>query len=173
MKFQKRTVQSGSGDSAFFFKLKDGEAKSGVLRGEIFEFYIKWINNKSVQTTIADPQAKSRFKVNLVVYEEGAFKAKIWEFGVLVYNKIADIAEEYDVTKTKIKISRQGTGTDTEYHLLPLLKEPLTPSVLSQIEAVKLNILDGAKKVEMDADGFPPDFGDPPPGFQAGDEIPF
>ncbi len=142
MKFYKREIPKGS-SNALFFTLKDGETMNGVCRGELYEFSIKWANNRSSVVSADDPDAKSRFRVNIVVQEPGSqtFVAKIWEFGLTIYNQLADINEEYELSKTKIKIKRVGTGTDTLYMILPLLKEPLSPLVLKEIDAVTLNML--------------------------------
>lgn len=177
MKFQKRDIQSGDGKNDKFLKLKDGESKNIILRGEVYEFWMKWVNGKSVTVQKQDPEAKSRFKINALIYEEGRFKATIWEFPVTVYNQLADVAAEYPLERTKIKLSRQGTGTDTVYHILPLVseKDKLSPQVLAQIEAVSLNILD-TQHPSPSGKIFPKDeddggFGDPPP--ESYDEIPF
>lgn len=141
MNFKKREIPKGEGGN-LFLRLKDGESIKGVCRGEIHEFHMKWVGNRSQLCEPNDPEAKFRFRLNIIVPENGSFVPKIWEFGLTIYNQLADIAEEYDLEKTKIKITRRGTGTDTVYLILPLLKEPLTPKQLNEIEAVPLNILE-------------------------------
>lgn len=171
MKFTKREPKSDGNKPNLFLQLKNGESATGVLRGEIYEFFIKWVNGKSEQVRANDPEGKSRFKVNIVVNEEGKFVAKIWEFSFFVYNDLANIASEYDITKTKIKITRNGSGTETRYLILPLLKEPLGPKAMEQIEAVKLNILN---KDKPNVDTYSPgenDFGEPP--VETDEDIPF
>lgn len=167
MKFTKREVQSGEKGSNLFLKLADGQSVTGVLRGENYEFYNKWINGKSQLTTADDPEGKSRFRANFVTVEDGRLTAKIWEFPLTVYNQLADIAEEYDLEKTKIKITRRGTGTDTVYMILPLLKEPISAKAIKEIEAVKLNILEHKPKNE------PPAFGQEHQFEDDQNEIPF
>lgn len=143
MKFTKREIpKSENGGSTVFLRLKDGASINGVFRGEIYEFYSKWVGNKSHITNADDPDGKTRFRLNLVTLEDGKFVAKIWEFGLNIYNQLADINEEYDLTKTKVKITRRGTGTDTTYMLLPLVKEPIPAKTMKEIEAVHLNILE-------------------------------
>lgn len=143
MKFTKREMPSGNGNGGgLFLKFKDGESKNGVLRGEVYEYHQKWDGGKSHVVTAADPEGKSRFRLNFIVQEDGKLQAKIFEFGLTVYNQLADIAEEYDLDKIKVKITRRGTGTDTTWMVLPLLKEPLSPKVFKEIEAVNLNILE-------------------------------
>jgi hypothetical protein len=51
-----------------------------------------------------------------------------------------------DVTKTKIRFSRRGSGkSDTVYILMPIVNEPISPKVQATIDAIPLNILDGKK----------------------------
>lgn len=143
MKFTKREMPSkGDGNGGLFLKFKDGESKTVVLRGENYEFRQKWENGKSVLVDESDREGKSRFRVNAIVFEDGKFQAKILEFGLMLYNQLAEIADEYDITTIKIKITRRGTGTDTTYNALPLLKEPLSPKQMKEIEAVDLNVLE-------------------------------
>ncbi len=146
MKFVKRETSSAAGSQAGdYLKIKSGESKIGVLRGEIFEFYIKWVEGKSQVVQPDNPEGKARFKANIFIREGEALVPKIWEFGIVIYNQLAGIAEEYDITTTPIKITRQGTSTDTTYTVMPLLKTPLTPAQLKQIESTPLHILGKAK----------------------------
>jgi hypothetical protein len=149
MKFTKRDIPTGSGTgSNLFLKLKDGESKTGVCRGEIYEFTIKWEGGKSSVCSPDDEGAKTRFRLNFVVHEDGKFVPKIWEYGLIVYNLLSEIAEEYDLEKTKLKITRRGTGTDTVYMILPLLKEPIPAKTLAEIEAVPLLLLEHKESVK-------------------------
>ncbi len=169
MKFQKKEKSEAGGN---YLKIKDGESVKGVFRGEIHEFRIKWENNKSIEIPETDPTRMNRFRLNFIVYEGSKFIAKTWEFGITVYDQLASIHSEYDLQKTKVKITRQGTGTDTAYHVLPLLKEPIAGPVLAAIEAVPLNILNAKKSEGRPPPDFPEDFGDPPPE-EDHDQLPF
>lgn len=142
MKFTKREISSSENGNGVFLKLKDGESVTGVFRGEVYEFRSKWENGKSKLVDEKDPEGKTRFRLNFVMREGDKFVPKIWEFGVSVYNQLADINEEYDLTQTKVKLTRRGTGTDTTYSILPLLKEPIPPKVMKEIEDVILNVLE-------------------------------
>lgn len=147
MKFTKRDQGAAAGSDKYL-KLKDGESINGIFRGEIFEHFVKWEAGKSIDVGPDDPGAKIRFKLNFVTMIDGAFKAKIWDFPQAVYNQLGDLHEEYPLETTKLKISRRGTGTDTVYSILPLLKEPIPPSIMKQIEAVPLNMLDTKPQVK-------------------------
>jgi hypothetical protein len=148
MKFTKREIKSNSGGgSSMFLKFQDGESKTGVLRGDVYEFYQVWEDGQSKIVEPSHPDGKARFRANLVVQEDGKFVAKIFEFGLTVYNQLADISDEYDIEKTKIKITRRGVKTDTTWMILPLLKEPLGAKALAEIEAVPLQNLEHKQKV--------------------------
>lgn len=140
MKFSKREVVQN--ESGLFLKLKDGESVSGVFRGDIYEFHSKWTGNRSQLTTPDDPEGRARFRLNFVTKEDKKLVAKIWEFPVAVYNQLADIHEEYSLEETKIKITRRGTGTDTTYMILPLLKEKMSPAIMTEVLSVPLSILE-------------------------------
>lgn len=153
MKFSKRVQMSPEGrGSNLFLKIKDGESVIGVFRGEPLEFYSKWIGGKSQIALPDDPEAKKRYRLNFITKEDGKFVPKIWEFGVFIYNQLADINDEYPLEKTKVKITRHGTGTDTTYMILPLLKEPLPPKILKEIESIHLNILEHKDKPQITKD---------------------
>lgn len=156
MKFVKREIPKSEG--GLFLSLKDGESISGVPRGEVFEFFQVWENRRSRVVNKGEPGAKSRFRVNIVVKEDGKLVAKIWEFGLVIYNQLADMAEEYDLSKTKLKITRRGVDTDTVYMILPLLKEPIPAATLKEIEAIDLNILEHKDTPKTDDDGPEPNF---------------
>jgi len=151
MKFTKRT-QPGQGQPTNYLKLKNGESKTGVLQGEIHEFFVKWLEGKSKVVTKDTPEAKSRFKINFISHDDNKqLKAFVWEFGIIIYNKLAAISEDFDLSKTTIKIKREGTGTDTEYHIVPL--GPV--SNLDAVKAVELNILDTKKPQKGEQIGEP------------------
>jgi hypothetical protein len=136
MKMDKRESE-GSGK---FLKIKDGESVTGLFRGNVYEFHSKWDNGKNILTS--PEEGRPRFRLNFIVKEDGALKAKIWEFPLAVYNQLFSINEEYPLETTKIKITRQGTGTDTSYMIIPLLKEPVGPQAAEEIEGVPLCILE-------------------------------
>ncbi len=179
MRFVDRPKAPGgdSGGPTLYLRLKDGEAVNIIPRGEIHEFYSVFGTRGEV--TSSTPGAKLRFKMNVIVNESGTLKAKILEFGMTIYDQLAEINKVCDVTKTKIRLSRKGSGkSDTMYMLLPVVNEPISAKVMATIEAIPLNILDGKKPApkSFDADGFPPDFGgfgDSPTDESASDELPF
>lgn len=122
-----------------YLKLKDGESITIIPRGEIFSFRIRWEGGKAQEIPENDPKRHNRFKLNAFVSEGGTFVPKIWEIGIMVYNTLAEFATEMDITKSKIKVTRKGSGTDTVYVLVPL--GPVDAKSLSVIESIPLNIL--------------------------------
>lgn len=132
MKFPKQQQQF-SGPSKFL-KLQDGEAQTVILRGEVHAFQKTWPDGKVSQ----------RYSVNALVPEGTSITATVWEFGPMVYDKLAEINEVYALDTIKIRVKRTGTKLDTEYNIMPLLKpeDTLTASQLKVIEGVTLNILD-------------------------------
>lgn len=159
MNFTKREQSDSSG--GLFLKLKDGVPQTGVFRGELYEFCQKWEGGKSHLANPDDPGAKTRFRANFITKEDGELKAKIFEFGFMVYNQLADIATEYDINKTALKISRRGVGMETEYTVIPAKDQP-SEAALKTIGAIDLNVLEhkNAIKVKNHAPG-------------SDDEIPF
>lgn len=138
--FKKRSESTGGGN---FLKFESGQEMTGVFRGEPLEFYQAWPKGGDKKVALEPfPGAKLRFKCNFVVHEGGKFTAKVFEFGVRLNNQLADIAEEYDLSKTKIKIKRQGSGKETSWSIMPIAREPLSAKQLKEIEAVELNVLD-------------------------------
>lgn len=141
MKFEKRDIPKGDGNGGVFLRFQDGESKIGVFRGEIHEFFQYWEGNKSQVVSADHPKAKSRFRLNFVTKEDGVMKAFIFDFPTTVYNSLAELAEEYDLEKTAVKITRRGIGKDTLYMIIPAKDQP-TPPQLKAIQALDLNILE-------------------------------
>ena len=116
------------------------------------EFYQRWDNGRSQMVEQGTPESKSRFRLNFVTKEDGELKCKVFEFGLMIYNQLAALSEDYDLEKTAIKITRRGTGTDTEYTVFPAKDQP-TASQWKSIEAIELNVLE-----HKDANGKPKNF---------------
>lgn len=154
-------VQAPESGSKNFLKLKDGESVKVIFCGEMHHFYQKWFNGKPALTDNKDPDGKIRFRNNVACTDaNGEVVMKLFDFSWSVFEKIKEINEEWNGIETvKIKITRNGIGTETEYHLTPL-REPLSPSVLNLIKSLPLLPLEkkgSAPKnsVEFDADTVP------------------
>lgn len=149
MKFTKREIPSGDGKGGLFLKFKDGESKVGVFRGELYEYFQVWENGKSQVVSEEHPGAKSRFRLNFVTKEDGEMKVRIFEFGLTVYNMLADLSEEYDLEQTAVKITRRGVGTDTTYMVIPSKIQP-TAVQLKEISSLPLNILEHKESAQKE-----------------------
>lgn len=139
MKFPKKAAPMNEGISAAnYLKIGDGQSVTGVPRGEVFEFFQKWPQGGQKEVFLVPTSgATPRYKINVVVHEDGKFAAKVFEFGTSVYNQFAEIADNFDMEKTKIKISRKGSGKNTEWFILPL--GAVEPKALKSIALVELN----------------------------------
>lgn len=157
MKFKKPAAQDEA-KSDLYIKIKDGHSLTFTPRGEIHEFYS--VFGTPGEVLRGTPGAKLRYKMNVVMSDDGGktFRVKIYEFGKSIYTQLYEISQVCDVTHTKLRLSRRGsTKEDTEYTLLPMIKEPLTTAMLQAIERVELNILDRGTQPE------PPPFDAPMP----------
>ena len=114
MKFTDRAKSDSKGSGpTLYLRLKDGESINIIPRGEVYEFHS--IFGKG-EVPAGTQGAKTRYKMNVIVNEEGILKAKILEFGPMVYDLLATFNKLTDVTKIKFKFSRTGSTKDnTEY----------------------------------------------------------
>lgn len=137
-KLVKRVAATDGGTgAASFLKLVDGQSVTGVFRGELMEFWQKWPKG-GAKELFYEPTtgASSRFRLNFVFKEDGKAIAKIFEFGTVVYNMLAELQENFDLEKTTIKITRRGSDKNTQWMLIPL--GPIDPKGIKAIEAVDL-----------------------------------
>src|ERR1700690_2881458 len=104
MKFIDRPKQE-SISSDKFLKMKDGETRSGVFRGEIYSYYVIWKDGRYQEAKSSDPGSTQRHKANFVMYEGNKFIAKVFEFSDPVYDQLAEINKIYPLESTKIQIS--------------------------------------------------------------------
>jgi len=157
MKFRDFSKSNGGANSKHFVRLEDGKSITGVFRGNPFEFYQHWQNNRSTLCVgratcplCKDDKASFRFRINFVTSENGAHVAKIFEQGVKVYKKLAALhGADYDLEKTTVRITRSGSGkSDTEYEIVPVKGGELTPGAEKKIAAIALHNLDNTPSEE-------------------------
>ncbi len=143
MKFERVQMSQGSKDGGgSFLKIEDNSSVNILVRGDVLKYYQNW--PRGGEKLVFDKPtagAKPRFKVNVIIHEDGKFVAKVWDFPPTVSNMLADIAEAYDLSQTKIKISKDKFGDKTSYRVMPLANEKLTAKHLKEINAVELNTL--------------------------------
>lgn len=155
-----------------FLQIGSGETVKVIFRGEIYEYFNRWVNGKSETVSADTPGAKRRYKVNAVVNDNG-YKAKIYDFGPGVYEDMLFIQKQSgDITKQIVAINREGTGLGTEWKLMALGQAPTT----IDFNSIKLHILDAdAKSIkDKEPDYKAEDFGPEMPSFEEDHpEIPF
>lgn len=150
MRFKKLEEPKRSND---YVQLKnDKDFVIGVLAGEPHDFMKAWREGE---------KPRFRFKVNLIVKEGPTFVPKILENGITLYRQMEELSAEFDLSSTYVKITRNGTGMDTEYSVIPSQKMKLSPEELAHIKTLKLHDLAGKKD---DYNGAP---------FDKDEEIPF
>ncbi len=139
MKFEHVQMKQsdGGGNGGTFLKIDEGKSVNVVFRGDVYKFYQVWPQG-GVKQVYSEPTAGAsmRFKANVIVQEEGKFIAKVWEFPATVNNMLFEISNEVDITKTKCKISRMGSGKKTQWMIIPL--GPLDAKALKLVDAVEL-----------------------------------
>lgn len=169
-------VETGQGGQ--FLKLKDKESQYVIFLGDPYEFFQTFDQAKMKATVVPEgtPKAAFRFRMNAVIKNaDGKYEARIFENGATVYNMLKTLNQEYGGLDTVIvKITRQGTGLETEYQLVPLRQE-IPPATKAQLAKLKLLKLEHEAPVPMPTEhehGFsdapPPDHFD-----QSHDELPF
>lgn len=172
MKFGKEF--SVGGGSQNHLKIADKQSVIGVFRGEPLEFSSKWVGNKSVACDENDPDARDRFKINFVTKTpDGQYQPLVWEQGPVVYNTLKDLNVDYPLEQTIVKITRRGTGKDTEYSILPIPNNKVTPQLEQLLAAVKLNELTVAAATVESEDSFAPPSGGNGAFKQEHEELPF
>lgn len=128
--------------SDLYIRLSDGESVTFVPRGEIYPFFSVFGIRGPVPPDTEG--ARRRYKLNAIVLEAGKEpRAKILEIGPQVYEQLYQISEVCELTNTKLRLSRKGTSKEnTEYFLLPVMKEPLSERQIEALSKIELNILD-------------------------------
>lgn len=160
---QFKSEPATEGGSGIFLRLKDKESVTGVFRGDLHEFSTLWKDGKSQVVPDGTPKASFRFRINFILSENGAMVSKIWEQGATNYHKLKELHDEYNLEKTYVKITRHGRGLDTEYSILPLVKQQVTPMIEKKIAAVGLQELKHEDAPQVMA----------PPSTDNDEEIPF
>lgn len=123
----------GSGGGVFI-KLGDGQSVKGVFQGDPIDF---------MNAFKPGDKPSFRFRINLVVKENGAYVAKIFENGITVYRSLRALSETgYELDKHWYVISRSGNTKDTtSYSILPAPKGDLTPEDMIHVKSIRLNDL--------------------------------
>ena len=135
-------------------KLNDGQEVKVVFRGDPLVFYQRWPKGgqKEVFST-PEPGSRPRYFMNAIVRDGASFVAKVFEMASPTYSMLFKINEHLPIEKTKVLVSRMGSGTNTKYALLALPHEALSERELAEIDAVKLNDLSPDSVSESESSG--------------------
>lgn len=125
MKFDQEVGKYSSED---FIRLKDREKVTGIFRGDIFTFHRHWIGRNPKPCTgpacelcKSEHKPKFTFNVNFVVKAaDSSYVPKLFQGGWRLYQQLKSINSDYDLEKTIISITRNGTDTNTTYAILPI-----------------------------------------------------
>lgn len=151
-----------------FLKLKDGDRVKAIFRGDPKVFRQHWINGRSLLCSGKEcgacaegDKSKFRFRINVLVQQEGVWVAKVFEQGYGMFKDLKEMHEnEYDLEQTCLMLSRSGTGADTEYRIIPAKDNGgIKPPDFKKLAAIPLNELGDA-----------PDTGDEAPSREPGEE---
>lgn len=140
MKFRDDIETNGPSN---FIRLKDGETISGICRGEIREAWVIWENKVKSEVEAGTPGAKFNFRVNFIVKEGAVYVAKVLENGIQIYKQLAALSKQWEIEETVIFISREGSGLETEYTVMPAPpKQQATKEAMEHIATIELNDLE-------------------------------
>jgi hypothetical protein len=159
--------QKSGPDSGLFIKLKAGEKVQGVFRGDPHIFKQHWVDNRSSKCagegceicerakTNDKLKAKFRFYINFIVKIDGVLHAKIFEQSFGTFKDLKTLHESgYDLEQTLVSITRNGSGTDTRYLVLPVKDNGgLKADGFKKVHAVPLNELGDEPSEDVDANG--------------------
>lgn len=171
------TKELGNGDTNFI-KIASGASITGLLTGDVRTFHQHTINKSffpcmgnTCQYCQQGDKKQFKFKINILVTENGAMIAKIFQGGWKVYQQLGALQKNgFDLTQIPVVIQRQGTGMATVYTVMPSPKGAINPKALEQMRDVKLLALE--KEVEQTPRTVT-SLHDQSDSFEDGEEIPF
>lgn len=142
---QFRKIEETAGSQSYI-RLKDKESVVGMFVGDPYEFFSLWENSKPRAVPEGTPGASFRFRLNFVVREGTNFTPKIFENGATVYRQLDELNAEYDGLDTiYVKITRNGSGMETTYSILPSKAAPKAEE-LKHIKSLDLHDLSHKEK---------------------------
>jgi hypothetical protein len=146
-----------TGGPSNFVRFKDGETVAGICRGEIEHGYVLWENKVKTEVPKGTPGAKFNFKVNFIVKEGTVYVAKVLEQGAQIYKQLKALSEQWELEETVLLISRDGSGLETEYTVMPAPpKQQVTKEALEFIKTIELNDLGSQEPPKKEIKNFAP-----------------
>lgn len=129
--------------SSIFLKLKDKETIKGVFRGEPFGYFYNYETKETANEQ--RPGFTKKYRVNFIIKENGAYVAKIWEFGTKINRQLFIMNKNYNykLEQVMVSITRHGAPKDpkTEYFISPEPNWLVSPDLERIISQVKLHDL--------------------------------
>lgn len=127
-------------------KLADKESVRGVFRGDPVDFRQHWREGRpttckgraACQLCQAGERSSFRFEINFITKEGEHYVAKAFGGPRQVYEDLAELAKDYDLSNHLVKISRSGTDKNTRYSIMPIPKGELSAEQLKAITALPL-----------------------------------
>jgi len=157
-----------------FVKLEgNGDSITGVIVGKPYFFFSHWDGGKSVlcpntlkcNLCVEQVNQRQRFRVNFVVKENDRLVMKILEQGQKVYGVLQELAKGgYDLSETRVQITRRGKKLQTSYSVIPLPSKDLDLNAIREVKHLEL--------VWKDKDDEPPPQ-EAPPEPMGEDDVPF
>lgn len=136
--FKETSVQPKATRPSAFVDFKSGDPVVGVVMGKPITTTCDFVGGRYVFS----PTGKMRFKVNIIVEENGALVSKILEGPYGLYSQLKALQDSgYQLPVTKIKITRTKTAQATTYTVLPMPNGIVTETELANYEAVPLKEL--------------------------------
>lgn len=130
-------------------RLKSGESVTGVLRGDPYTFE---------HAFKPGDKPKFRFKLNIIVPDQGNLTAKVIEGGWKLYNQLADAHKAgWDLEKSYTKISRQGSTVNDTVYSATVMPTPVSAETLAKVANVRLHKLDIQASASEPDTSFNPD----------------
>lgn len=128
--------QQKSSNGGRFLKIEANKVAQVIFRGEIYEY----------TSFKYKPQGAFRFRVNAIIKENGAFVAKIWEQGPMVYKMLRSMYQTAQAlggscNDKLFDIKRQGSTQDDTKYTIEISEIQPDADELSAVNAVKLNDL--------------------------------
>lgn len=162
MKFPEVGNKSNGGKSGLFIKLKDGDKVRGVFRGDPHIYRQHWVDNRSTicsgkdvcEICKAGEKPQFRFRLNLIVNEDGIYLAKIFDGNYPTYIDLKALHDsDYDLEQTLVTISRSGEKQQTKYVIMPVKDNGgLNKEKFTKINKIPLNDLSGKGEQEAPKD---------------------
>lgn len=128
--------ESSSKGGGVFISLKDGDSVKGVFMGNSVSFWNSFETKTSYEFKPSDTKVTPRHRLNFLVNTDGAWTAKIFEFGNRVRDALYEATNEYGKDAV-FKIKRSGTTKDdTVYHIH--FQEKMDRTELKDVELLDL-----------------------------------